>query len=43
MSYDISIEFDFLCHDYRIAKMSDCLTMRYFLSSTVTSVPAYFP
>ncbi len=28
---------------YRIAKMSDCFTMRYFLPSTVTSVPAYLP
>ena len=39
----ISIEFYLFCHNYRIAKMSDCLTIRYFLSSTVTSVPAYFP
>ncbi len=36
---------DFARNDryYRTARMSDCLTMRYFLFSTVTSVPAYFP
>ncbi len=35
---------DMLLHIvYKIAKMSDCFTIRYFLSSTVTSVPEYLP
>ena len=46
---NIHVEFYLFCHNafllmiYRIARMSDCLTIRYFLSSTVTSVPAYLP